>query len=80
MRNVSSILRQGIIKAFVTMLPKDFYTISHIRLPRGLFMVNHEEFKAKIKTTLSQQYTINFLGRNFDQIVRKNLDLKKSNY
>ena len=39
-------------------------------------MVNPEEFKAKIKTTLSQQYTTEFLGKNFDQIGRLLTDIK----
>jgi len=32
-------------------------------------MVNPEEFKEKIKEIVSQQYNIEFLGSNFDQIV-----------
>jgi len=32
-------------------------------------MVNPEEFKKKIESVLSQSYKVEFLGKNFDQIV-----------
>ncbi|MFA6460915.1 MAG: hypothetical protein WCV90_01500 [Candidatus Woesearchaeota archaeon] len=32
-------------------------------------MVNSKEFKDKIETSISQEYKVEFLGNNFDQIV-----------
>lgn len=32
-------------------------------------MVNLEEFKNRIRTSISQEYQLEFLGKNFDQIV-----------
>jgi len=39
-------------------------------------MVNPEEFKEKIKEIVSQQYNIEFLGSNFDQIVNFLTEIK----
>jgi len=39
-------------------------------------MVNPEEFKGKIKEIISQQYNIEFLGKNFDQIVNLLTEIK----
>ena len=39
-------------------------------------MVNPEEFKNKIKVILSQDYKIEFLGQNFEQIVNRLTDTK----
>ena len=39
-------------------------------------MVNPEEFKGKIKEIVSQQYNIEFLGNNFDQIVNFLTEIK----
>ncbi len=39
-------------------------------------MVNPEEFKKKIKETISQGYSIEFLGKNFDYVVNLLSDFK----
>lgn len=39
-------------------------------------MVDPEEFKNKIKKIVSQQYNIEFLGNNFDQIANLLTDIK----
>ena len=39
-------------------------------------MVNPDEFKHKIESALSQEYEIEFLGKNFDQIVKLLTDNK----
>jgi len=39
-------------------------------------MVNPDEFKGKIKEIVSQQYNIEFLGNNFDQVVNFLTDIK----
>ncbi|MEK6969285.1 MAG: hypothetical protein AABW48_02560 [Nanoarchaeota archaeon] len=42
----------------------------------ALPMVNPDEFKHKIESALSQEYEIEFLGKNFDQIVKLLTDNK----
>lgn len=39
-------------------------------------MVNPDEFKRKIETIISQDYTVEFLGKNFDQIVNLLTEVK----
>lgn len=39
-------------------------------------MVNPEEFKMRVEEIISQEYHIEFLGNNFDQIVRLLTDTK----
>lgn len=41
----------------------------HIRQLEVLFMANPEEFKKQIEAGLSQDYNVEFLGKNFEQIV-----------
>ena len=39
-------------------------------------MVNPEEFRKRIEGSISQEYKIEFLGKNFDQIVNLLTDIK----